>query len=193
MAQLIIQPNDTDCYFKSNAPTENYDSSYWLAIGVVLGPGIERGLLKFDFSPLPNRDSINLISAVLEAYVLGSTDEGRTLKACRLTRSNWTKDGATWNTYDGSNNWSSSGGDYTTTDEASATTADLETISFDVLNQVEYAIINTSNILHILMKDNSEAEEHYTNISSSREETESLRPKLTLTYEYINGFWFGNG
>lgn len=43
------------------------------------------------------------------------TNTGLSVEVHELTRTNWTENGATWNKYDGTNNWTTAGGDYSTT------------------------------------------------------------------------------
>src|SRR5262245_22732801 len=83
--------------------------------------GQSRLLLYFDLSGIPAGATIQ--SAVMELFYAStrvSTTEA--LRVHRLTRS-WTELGATWRTYDGTNNWATQGGDY---DPAVAASANLD-------------------------------------------------------------------
>lgn len=49
-------------------------------------------------------------------YYLGpASTYGLNVAVNEMTRTNWTETGATWNTYDGTNNWTTTGGDFSST------------------------------------------------------------------------------
>lgn len=196
MPQLIIQPSNIDSYIANQLSVNtNYGTSTELRVGssdVVGDTQIRRAILKFDFSALPNFTT--LISTPLSLYTYAGVAD-RTLWANRLTRTNWTEAGVTWNKYDGSNNWTSAGGDFTTTDRASALSlASGNWVTWNVLALAQYAQLNTSKILHILIKDSNETDEVDNYFYSSEYATDTTKcPKLILNYIYKNGLWFGNG
>ncbi|KKN17281.1 hypothetical protein LCGC14_0967420, partial [marine sediment metagenome] len=151
----------------------------------------KRILLKFDFSSIPAGAVIN--DADLGIYFDDSyrneESQGKTVWAYRLTQSNWTEMGSNWNTYNGSNSWSTAGGDYTTVDGASLShpgrSDDNRYINFDVTNQAIYANDNLSGIADFLIKFERE------NIRRRRGESQVFynslqnttnQPKLSVTY-----------
>lgn len=145
-----------------------------------------RSILKFDFSALP-ASVINLTSATLSVYfhtVGAGTPEGRTYKAKRLTQLGWVEAQASWDDYSTGNAWAVAGGDFTATDEASATVPAVGNwIDFDVADLVRYAIDNDSEIAHYIIMDNDEAGADQAQFYSSREATQTtLRPKLVIEY-----------
>jgi len=192
MGQLIIQPSTIDSWLSEQDPNTNYGSDTKLIVGK--GTNAFRSVLGFDFSALPNQ--VEIISAQFMAYVysvIGSS--GRTLWAYRLTRTNWTEGGGTWNKYDGSNNWSSAGGDYTVTDGASVSGPSAGNwANWSVLAQAVYAEINTSKLLHLLLKDGTETANQVSYFYAREYTTDTTKcPKLVLNYIYKNGLWFGHG
>ena len=113
-----------------------------------------RTLVKFDVTSIPTNADIS--SAILKLYYYKAVDiqgnEGTasvvlTIKAHQVTRS-WVEgtgtwvaggtDGATWNTYDGSNSWSSAGGDYVDSSTViSSTPTSYGWVSWEVKEFVE--------------------------------------------------------
>jgi|WetSurMetagenome_2_1015567.scaffolds.fasta_scaffold95396_2 hypothetical protein len=178
MAQLIIQPSNADARIVSGHPNTNYGTEPDTWIGQDGAGNVNRAVLSLDFSVLLHYT----ITAVLLELNFGTYDSGRTLWVYRLTRPTWTEDGVTWNKYDGTNSWTSAGGDWTVTDAISAASAS-GWVQWNVLNQVLYAQANTSGIVHFLIKDSTETANHLNNFYSREYATNlTLRPKLTLTY-----------
>jgi len=195
MPQLIIQPSTADNVLLSAFPTTNYGTSVNLNVGRVdASGGIYRSLLKFDCSALPNY--ITVTFALLRFYVyavVGSS--GRTLWAYRLTRTDWTETGSTWNNYKAGSTWTAAGGDWTVTNGVSVSGPAVGNwVTWDVATQINYAIANTNKIAHFLMKDGTETDGQATGLYSNNYTDDTTKcPKLTLTYRYKNGLWFGNG
>lgn len=80
----------------------------WLQEG-----GTERAIFNFSIPAMPEyADTITSIK--LYARVIDSPEPYKQVEVRELTQ-DFTEMGATWNTYDGSNNWISSGGDYSAT------------------------------------------------------------------------------
>lgn len=187
MATLSVLIN-ADCRINPNEGNYGSDTSNWLQTS-----SPSRILNAADFSSLPGGVVIDeaILQFRLATGVWGG--KGKTLDALRLTRTNWTEKGAIWSKYDGTNNWTSAGGDYTATDKASTTIPGSSGyIQWDVTDQVLYAQQNTSKVLHFLIKFASESGSYDCYLSSRESATEAYRPKLTLTFRYLNGLWFGN-
>ncbi len=182
MPTYIIQPSGADCYFAQAYPTLNYNGSQLVISSHDGGTPHQnyRTIIKFDFSEIP--DGLSITVATLELYNLfRSGSAGRTYWAYRLTQTSWGETTACWNTYDGSNNWSTLGGDYTTTDGASAIVpSSNDWMSWNVLNQILYAYTH-GKIAHFLIRDNTENDAGSSNFYSKNEATQlTLRPKLTI-------------
>jgi len=108
---LILQPGPEgkDSFIegeagKTNLNNGNHDE---LKTSSLIGKEY-RTLLQFDLSALPA--SVVIQSAELELYLqsFGSVD---VVEAHRLV-SDWSENGVTWDTHDGTNSWISAGGDY---------------------------------------------------------------------------------
>ncbi len=187
---LIIQPSDADSYLEELAPDTNYGTSTILQVSQPTSISKRiRSVLKVDFSALPGGATI--ISAPLSLYYFawgGDGDPvGRTYWVYRLTQTLWTEGGVTWNKYDGTNNWSAAGGDYTTDDGASIVVpASFSWMNWDVKDQIIYARNNTSDIAHFLIRDGSESgsSSRKARFYSNNETVNlTLRPKLVINYE----------
>jgi RHS repeat-associated protein len=97
-------------YLNSGGTTTNYSGASTLRVGTDTGGKRNHALIKFDTSNVP-RD-IDVYRARLTADIAAedANADGITVQAKPLTRA-WTASSATWNTYDGSNAWTTAGGD----------------------------------------------------------------------------------
>ena len=130
-------------------------------------------------------DGAIVTSAVLSLYFYGTsnTPAGRIYNVYRITQAGWTES-ATWNTYDGSNAWTSSGGDYTATNHTSASVrSTYGWMNWTVTDQVQYALNSLGKISNFLIRDSVEYVNTYDAQFYSREYTTvGLRPQLTVTW-----------
>jgi len=113
MAQVTLNPT-ADTRIRSDQPTTNEGGSGTWEVGKFNAlNSVSRGLMKFDLSSIPS----TITSVTLRIYDDG-TDLGSNTRTLRIYRSKraWTELGATWNTYDGSNNWTTAGSGDTTND-----------------------------------------------------------------------------
>jgi RHS repeat-associated protein len=105
-----------DCYISAGSPTTSFCGGSALNTGFD-GTTDSRTLLQFNLSAIPSTDTV--VSAKLLSFLGSATTSNATsLSVYQLTRT-WTT-GATWNTYDGTNSWTTPGGDFSGT--AAATT-----------------------------------------------------------------------
>jgi len=98
-----------DTYIDEDHETINYGNNAELKCKNETGKS-ERSLIQFDLSGIPQCAVVT--NATLGIYV--TAVKTKTINIHRLTH-NWTEMGATWNAYDGTNSWSTSGGDYDST------------------------------------------------------------------------------
>src|SRR3990167_4779758 len=109
MSQVTLNPT-ADTYLTALTPDTNNDAITFDVGEWNGGVGdLRRTLIKFDLSSIPNSSIITV--ATLRVYDTGSdlTSNTRTMFANRSKRA-WTETGATWNKYDGTNNWATAGG-----------------------------------------------------------------------------------
>jgi RHS repeat-associated protein len=118
----VMLADSQDCYITggSSAGTK-FCGATNLNVGFD-GSAASRALMQFNLASIPSTDRVS--SAKLFMY-LGSatTSNAVTLSLYQLTRT-WTTN-ATWNKYDGTNSWATSGGDFNAT--AAATTSGIAT------------------------------------------------------------------
>lgn len=107
-----------DTLIASGNPTFNYGAGTSLAIGEYNSAVMTtRTLIDFDLSGIADEDVLSNVYIIIY-HKVDLADNDRTLRVYRMKRS-WTEgtkngsdpaDGATWNTYDGVNNWTAPGG-----------------------------------------------------------------------------------
>jgi RHS repeat-associated protein len=121
----ITRVDDTnDCYMVGGSQANDHFCGYadnWMTIGRAGGTdnlNPRRGYARFDTSPIP-KDAQIILGDMAFYYGAGTS---RTIDINRLTRDSTT--GRTWNTYDGTNAWTTPGGDIDTTAAASAVAGD---------------------------------------------------------------------
>ena len=197
-----FQPSDINQYVSLASPDLNPGSNTWIIVLAGLDGYVYRTFLKFDLTGQIVVNSI-INSATLSLYYYNNAGQdpvGRTYWAYRLTQTAWTELGVTWNKYDGTNAWATAGGDYTTTNGASAVMpASYGWVAWTVTAQVQTAVDSVGRIVHFLVRDGAEtgaAIKRGYFYSRTYADT-SLRPKLyvdwSLPVTYVNVSELGAG
>lgn len=149
-----IYPVTIDTYIDNRDQSNNYGNKNGIKVFSNDGiPEPARGLIALppDIGTIPAGD---LISARLWVYNYGRTPLARDVELYPLTRSfvegtGTAGSGATWNTYDGTNAWSTAGGDYASEfvsiDPPPPAGGDEGWFSFDILSMLTGA--NRNNLL----------------------------------------------
>ena len=138
--------------------------------------------LRFDLSGIPAGATIQ--SAVMELYYASSrVTSTETLRLHRITRS-WTELGATWRTYDGTNNWATQGGDF---DPAVVASASLDgTVNvwkqWTITSLAQGWVSGTFTNHGVLLESLPASGNNERRFNSSENAATALRPKLTITY-----------
>ncbi len=144
-------------------------------------------LLQFDLpSAIPT--TAHIVSAQLQMYQANGSGSG-TISAHKLTRS-WTEgtkngsgtaDGATWKTYDGTNAWTTNGGDYEATPvSTSEVTAGSDVlVSWEIAPLVQAWLADSNSNYGVLLKANDLLSHTF---GSKEDSTISKRPKLLITW-----------
>lgn len=175
MATIIYPFADT--YLDGSSADSNYGGSNTIEVGV-FRTGYARGLMAFDLSSLGISNFERIESVVLYLYN-NYLYLGQTIYIYRLTRSNWTEYGATWNKYDGTNYWTTSGGDYTTTNWASVYVGGAGWYSCDITALAQDSFYTFNKQVHILLwGDNGPSA--YPRIFYSKENSAN-KPYLSIT------------
>jgi len=106
-----------------------------------------------------------------------------------MTRTTWTEAGATWNKYDGVNNWTAAGGDYSATIVDSLTFAGSETAGTEAAfvllgtGATNAMSITWGDTVSLLLKPASGTSlDRWCSLASKEHATSSYRPTLRVTY-----------
>ena len=196
MPTYTIQPSSAtnDTSISSKNPTTNYTSSNFFIGDHNADTNVNRGLLKFDLSPIPSNATI--VSAILTLTpITDNSDNTRTLRVYRQKRV-WVHSEATWNIYSSGNNWQTAGGfganDCEQTDIGSVSIASNQTLNTGVDITLSASAIQeiidgiwTNN--GFLLKVDTESDDMFV-YASSVHATASYRPKLVVEYTVpVNG------
>ncbi|UCB60621.1 MAG: DNRLRE domain-containing protein [Candidatus Bathyarchaeota archaeon] len=202
-ASLTLSMSSQDAPINSTFPDWNYGANTYLDIGATFGI-FHRALVQFNLPP--ELSGATITSATLSLYygspwTAGGFPAGTIIRACRVTH-DWTEgtgktgahtlDGVTWNEYnyfDGlttaTNDWSTTGGDYTLTDSSTVTgpfTAPVW-MSWTVTNIVQgWASGAYPNHGFLIKLDPEAGSPPIGGGFGSKESTIFLPPKLEITY-----------
>ena len=189
---LTLQPDGAageDTYLRSDSATSNYSTLTTLRAGESNAvASVNRALLRFSATSLPG--SIRITSVGLSLNVLEDiSSNARTMRVFRLLRL-WVESEATWNIWKTANNWSTAGGfhanDCEQTDIGSVALSATEgvgswiTIPLSINSRVDLGLING-----LMLKMDTENDDMY-GFCSSDHATAENRPKLEITYRFLN-------
>ena len=182
---------DGDGEIRQASPTSNLGTLGTFACsGRVADGNRRRDVLYFDLTAFPDTGaSISAASLVCTHNAVSGTP---TIEVYRMTQAGWIEGdgggtpnyGATWNTYDGANNWTAAGGDWDTgTLYDSYAVLGTENVTFsNMLAIVQDAINTRASKLFILLKKSVETTTASKTMKSREDGTSSNWPLLTLTY-----------
>lgn len=189
MATLLISLDENagarDCNIRNGAGSTTPADNGNLLVGSFRFSGVTnfwRALLHFELSDLPSGSNIQGATFTL-AFDGGAPTVGATYTARRLTQPAWTE-AATWNTYDGSNAWVTTGGDFSSTNSATVVYASGTSLAFDVTSMLRDALAAGLDYLDILLSGPEivDGASNYVNGISSADAAEAERPLLEITY-----------
>lgn len=190
-----IQPDATDgkdTYISDASTTTNYGTNTYLRIQNT-STDLRRSLLHFDLASLAQNDI--MLDASVWLYRSGGGATSADTNVHRVTQ-NWTESGATWDTYDGSNDWpvNNDGGDYDTQIEDTTTVAaGVDTwYSWDITNLTKGWMNDTYQNNGMIFISDFDSDYHRF-LSSDYTVDTSLRPKLVVDMEYSNMLGFADG
>lgn len=111
----LLFPIQTDAYLDSQSPAANYGASGSVKVLIGTNGSACRGLFRLP-PEMSLYDTDRLARASVFFYVFSNQTAGRAVTLYPLTRpfaeGSGGADGATWTTYDGTNAWSTAGGDF---------------------------------------------------------------------------------
>lgn len=203
---VIVYNTSPDNYTLQPGPATSYDTyvnpalpslNFGAATTLQVGSGVGESLLKFDFSILPAGSKIVQYysggtlqpGATLSLYQSNKPGSGSAVISAHLITRSWTQgtgispaNGATWNTYDGINAWSSPGIGYNPTPLATIPYANVITWNnWDISDAVIAWMGNVYPNYGIWIKNFSGLWQNVT-YSSSDNSNGSQRPKITINY-----------
>lgn len=181
----------TDTQIKESAATTNYKNDQYMEATSYDTADHTHAILRFA-NPLLG-GTVLVSSASLDVYHESFDTGSRNISIYEVLRA-FTHD-ATWNTYDGTNNWQTGGGlgasDYNSTALATLSVADttgFKTWSGSSLATYVQNKLNASSpiILMMLRDPHNSNDFKFNNFRSSNHATSSDRPVLTFTYTLVN-------
>ncbi len=156
MATDTGSTNNKDSYLIKDLPDVNVGGADYIAIKKN-ELGAQRGLIHFSLSS--GSGTITRIRLYLYCYLEGNVGD---IRAHKLTRTNWTELGCTWNNYDGSNAWIGGGGAEGDYDITAIHTTEVLTTGWKTWDLIEPDANGTGltltweDELHLLLKATAE-------------------------------------
>jgi hypothetical protein len=173
-----------DSYINAAAATTNYGTNTRMTVCGYADQGatnVQRGLVKFDVTSIPTSTTITRATLYLYSYqVAGSSGY---YGAYPLTRA-FTDTTATWNTYDGTNAWTTAGGDFNSTADGTSAKQSVAGVwyAFDVTSRVQQWITTPSANYGWVIKCTDENLHNQDLFYTSDYATDTtLRPKLVVS------------
>lgn len=207
MATLTLQPSngvDTHAFDYSGYQALNYGTQTEMPLGHqhLFGENINcYGFFRFDLSSLPVGSDL-VESATFTLYRSSGGEIAppyNTFTAKLLSRTNWTEGGLTWLRYDGTNLWTTAGGDVLTGYDAAAnhTGADTSLAITGMATLVRRALDLGRTTLDFRVQGLANIPElpdynDYANFYTSDHSTAGERPKLEIVYS-LPGYFMAKG
>jgi hypothetical protein len=188
MATTAQVYSSKDTYLNKEYTTTNYGTGSAIYAGVPIGTYTRRSVVEFPVTwgtTVPTGATITSATLYMRYNGKGGSDPvGRTIRAQRMVRTDWSETTSTWANYKTGSNWTtegcgSSSTDYTTTGQASATVpAAYGWMTWTITTQVQYAQTNNRNVI-VRIVDSSEAADYLTAFSSREG---SYDPYILINY-----------
>jgi hypothetical protein len=187
-----VQPDETasqDTFIHSGTPTANYGALNAVAFGEFNGEvGVYRTLIKFSLGAIPS-DAI-IQSAKMSLFPVDDKSSNGRIARCYRQKRTWIENSATYNSYNGTNNWQIAGG-FGADDCEQTEIGVLYFSSTATLNQFHDFFLDAAAVQEwvsgaffnngLLIKMDTENNDGYT-FTSSTFVTASQRPKLEILY-----------
>lgn len=178
-----------DTYLSQASTGTNYGSCNRLYTG--LGSSSRaRSLIKFDLSSIPAGSTI--ISANLVMTKTGGSSSAATPIAAHRITNPWTENtgscsgrsrAASWNQRMTSTNWTTAGGDFSSTAESTVTVAANAQYTWNVKNLVQAWVNGTYTNNGLMLKRVTEGSANQKYFASSEATSASQRPRLDIVYQ----------
>jgi len=175
------QPTTADNYLGQYNHTANHGSDTFLE-GQNFNGYNNRPILYFDTSDIPSGATFSQGDVALYTTAISGTNIG---VMNRMTRITWTENGSTWDTYDGTNAWTTAGGDYTSTNAVTKTgiSSNNTWYTWNASTLIQDCYDNQNKKVYVLIKTAENNGGGWYQFASKEYTTDtSKRPKLTVTY-----------
>lgn len=194
MAQNVYRPDSStgkDSWMNDDSPDTNYGNTTGQLVGVYEdGKDLKnfRFIIDFDISDILGATIADTSKLGIWAYDFSGTPSDYVFEYRRITQAAWTEAGVTWNKYDGSNTWTSGGGDYTTPtfngNGPSVDGAMWELTGAGLQAFLQDAIDSRSGIVRLLLKRQLEngVDTHFFALPCEWGSPAERRPTLTVDY-----------
>ena len=196
MTTTTIQPSEIDTTIRGVNPTINYGTSNVLQIGVTSGY-VYRALVKWSLAGITPTDICDSATLSLWLAVDAATTYAVTWGVYRVLR-DWGETTATWNKYDGTNNWTTAGAtgagdiDATLLGESASIPANTAVgteiqISLNA-TEIEKMYDGTYSNYGFLVRSESEGLASRWDVCSREHATTENRPKLVVVTHALSTF-----
>ena len=178
---IAISGDGKDSYIKEDKVDTNYGTGGDLISKSQINNKENRVLLLFNLSEIPF--NVTITNATLELYYNYDSGQDVNLSLYRLTRQ-WTETGVTWNTYDGTNSWTTAGGDYDSTLHARTLIDSVLSWKSWLITSLVQDLVDKvyENYGFILLSSPTHSEDNSKHFSSKENTNQSLIPRLVVTY-----------
>jgi len=200
---LKAQNPSGDVFVRNGGEADNNYNNHELQVGRVGNNDWCRGLMQFDLSSIP--DTATIVGATLDLFVDSKDGDSITAITRDLTVQHLTNDfteAATYNTYDGSSNWATPGGDFDSTILSSFEFSEADGTSPDAVSTGDQFTFTSSPAFASAVQSNLEDDliglivrlpdlevnsstPYLFRFASSENSNASHRPVLTVRYSWI--------
>lgn len=186
LTTTTYQPTTADSYGLENAATTNYGTDVTMTLRDGSSGYNGRCFLYWDTSDIPDGATFSQGDVIL--YVSGRSGTCTGILN-RLTRTDWVESEVTWNIYKTGSNWTTAGGDFTTTNAVTGSLIDNISVWFtwNAATLIKDCYDNQSKKVHLILKTAETGSGGRCYIRTKNETDTSLRPKLTVTYTVAAG------
>ena len=173
-----------DAWIDQSNVTQNKGTDTTLRVQPIAGK-LRRTLVQFDLSAVPAGSCVS--AATMRLTLTSVQSVSRTYAAHRVTQS-WTEgnghSGVTWKSRDGTQAWTTPGGDFSGTATATTSTGTTNGVAlqWDVTADVNAFLAGTAPNYGWLLKDNTEGSGGEFRFASRESGATSQRPRLAITY-----------
>ncbi len=179
---VTLQPSSADSYIDEGTPTINNGSGNTVRVRSKTGSR-QRTVVEFNLSSIPSDAAIK--TGTLSLFMNQAPGSSRTLGAHRITGSVlWSETGVTWNSRDGSTNWTSVGGDFNAATSTTTTgTSSSVWLNWDIKADVQAWVDGSATNNGTLLKDaNESSTDEQERFASKEDGTAANQPKLAVSY-----------